>query len=923
MANKLCDPCLATGLPLLPVRYVPVPHSVKLALPGWAGGQRVTDIDLGAEHHYALRTLRSGYVYLFYAKHARGRDHWECYSVSGDGCLMKQPDARMVLPPMPEFQCSRQGHSNVRLHHLVIEQPEKCGATWIAFSEHKWSDETLKEYTDNTKLRNARMQTLHPAAMAGGAKHSHGTPATEAALNEVIEYSAAFGTDQLPHNTAAGTFSKEDGSFDANRLIRQSTRYPWYQRQGQAAQAVQSMHERASKPDGTHHTAHVLALWDAVGMAHELNGYRNDAAGWLKKYGQERELEITALNAIEGVKKALEKHAGDEASDIADNLWRWDSHRSEDRLKNTASLGAQRRANEQKLVKLWEQDAAQRVPRGLAQQRSGYVDRSAAEFDAGMKTVDASIARMRANRAADPKYAERRSQFVQRAIAGAWPKYEEKLDRPAIDKFHGHWQKLLTQADTIIDRRTEVLVKWLEAPLFIDTLEDFHPNNAADGVRFEDAVGDAIFGMGSSKAGASKIDKWVKEAKASVKTNLLWRAIALNQQDGIVAVDAALQVAAGTSQVLTSAAWTNIGAQIKWNKIADLHKKSVSLFNANRKAGVSPVNTQAIDKLLITVGDAIMKPFAKVTDTLNEKVIQTLLLLRSGVTVQAATALVEAQSRLEGVSRARLIQRLNTTKAFVAAEVTAERAELNKRWAALKATADVPDAKGFSAVKELRLGLVVAVLEGVNLWKISSHVSNDPKVQWQLRAAKMATSAACLDLAATAIKGMHSAKDLAVSFQVLKVAGGVLSCGASFIGGALDVGNMWDAGVGGQYGAATLYLTRAFAQFSGGSITLVVAVSYAAPLLEAAAARYAGSIVINAASRLATWAFAARAGLMFAGLGLSMATLAISIAIWYFSDDALQDWCEESAFGSKPQRKRFSSSELQLKALEAALLEVI
>ena len=42
----------------------------------------------------------------------------------------------------------------------------------------------------------------------------------------------------------------------------------------------------------------MLALWDAIGITHELNGYRNDAAGWLKKYGDERELQIGAFSAI-------------------------------------------------------------------------------------------------------------------------------------------------------------------------------------------------------------------------------------------------------------------------------------------------------------------------------------------------------------------------------------------------------------------------------------------------------------------------------------------------------------------------------------------------------------------------------------------------------------------------------------------------
>jgi hypothetical protein len=202
-------------------------------------------------------------------------------------------------------------------------------------------------------------------------------------------------------------------------------------------------------------------------------------------------------------------------------------------------------------------------------------------------------------------------------------------------------------------------------------------------------------------------------------------------------------------------------------------------------------------------------------------------------------------------------------------------------------------------------------------------VSTDPKVQWQLRAAKMATSAACLDVVATAIKGMNSAKDAAISFQVLKVTGGVLSGGASFIGGALDWKDAWSSGRGGSYGVAVLYGARGAFQFIGGSMTILVAVSYADPLLKQISKRYAASAVLNAGSRIAGWAFAARAGLMMTGLGFSVATLVVSGAIWYFSDDALQDWCEQSAFGRSPQKKWFSSAEVQMKALDAALLEVM
>lgn len=339
---------------------------------------------------------------------------------------------------------------------------------------------------------------------------------------------------------------------------------------------------------------------------------------------------------------------------------------------------------------------------------------------------------------------------------------------------------------------------------------------------------------------------------------------------------------------------------------------------------INPVNTRGVDKILLTVGDLFFKPFARVVDTAGEKVVQTMLLIRAGSTHTAALALVEAQARYEGVSRARLIQRLNTANAFMTDAVSSERAALNKAWTALRSTASTPAPSGaFNAAMEVRLGLVVAVLEGVNLWKLSQSVNQDAKVKWQIRAAMMATTSASLDIAANIIKGLNAASDAAVSFQVLKVSGGMLSAGASFIGGHLD----WEVTIDNwgrkRYGTAVVYGLRSLGQFVGGVLTLLTALSYAAPLLSRLSVRFASRLSVQVASRAAMWALGARAGLMLAGIWVSVGVLVISVAIWYFSDDALEDWCEESAFGKTPQSSRFANGETQMKALEKALLEVL
>jgi hypothetical protein len=937
--SNLCDQCKSIGLPILLTRYAVVPSTVKQNLPGWANGDRVKSVALGSDYKYALRTLRAGYVYLFYGKGPRGSDYWECYTVGADGSMILQPSTAMAQPQAtPLVVCKREGHSNLNVYFMVIQEPQKCGPVWIAFSEHKWSEETLARYKADKTLRDKRMQTIQPPVMAGGAKHGHGQIADAAVVKEIVEFAPRDQTHiDLPHNGNAAAVSTASGAHNTDVLVKQSTRYPWYFGDLLVDQLASRMVARGKTPDTKDKDAqpHVLALWDAVGITHELNGFRNEAAGRIKQYGDERELEITAMNAIEGVKQALQNKAANEAREAAEiGLWKWTPEDTAERMKNVQGDTPERLVRHRDLCRRWEQDALNKAPEYIARQRqfgfgfSGVMPQ--AEWLALNARVDAQLVEYTNSR--DPSTGkspqqlreERSKTWQNQAIAEAWPKYEKKLKAGAQAAFKQKYEAFLDAADKIIDARTVELIKWLEAPLFIDALEDYHDQNVGDGVAFEDVVGDAMFGIASTKTGAQLIEKWIVEAKASVKTNLVWRAIALNQKDGVAEVDAALAHAVAGAGALSVDTWANTGASVKWNKIADLYKKALSLSNANVKTGVNPVNTRGLDKVLLTVGDFFLKPFARVVDTVGEKVVQTLLLIRAGSSHTAALALVEAQARHERVSRERLVRRLNTANAFVTDAVSTERAALNKAWTGLRSTASTPSATGaFNAAMEVRLGLVVAVLEGVNLWKLSQSVNPDAKVKWQIRAAMMATTAASLDIAASAIKGLATTADAAVSFQVLKVSGGVLSAGASVIGGCLD----WGAADGEwkrrRYGLSLMYRLRAAGQWVGSALTLLTAFSYCAPLLSKLSTRFASRLAIQATSRAAIWALGARAGLMLAGIWVSVGVLVISVAIWYFSDDALEDWCEESAFGKIPQDSRFTNAEAQMKALDEALLEVL
>jgi hypothetical protein len=452
MTTQLCDNCNASGLPILPLRYAPVPTTLSPALPGWASGQRVTSVKLGSEFHYALRGLRAGYIYVFYAKNQFGANQWDCWVVTADGILVKQPNPQMAAdaPPLT-LQCSRKGHSNTRLHHLVIERPDKCGPSWIAFSQHKWSDDTLTAYTSNMKLRDARMQSFNPAEMAQGAKHSHGTPATVAALEQVLDYAVAPPEVALPYRLTVPVFSQEDGRFDPSALRRVSTLYPWLGRQGQAQADVAAMLQRAQKLDGTHNTPQLLALWDAVGTTHELSGYCNDVAGRLAQYGSERELQIACSNYLKELQTASASAAQNDAQQQHALSFSVTSQRQQGTGKAMNKLAAEhpgdpRYAEAAQLQTQWEaSNAPSYYSQRLYTALQHYHDKPWRKNVDQLKQEVASYLKSR-----DPNF----QKHVAEVRLHAWDRFEKYIDtQGALQTFKGNWDALQSNAAKLMDER--------------------------------------------------------------------------------------------------------------------------------------------------------------------------------------------------------------------------------------------------------------------------------------------------------------------------------------------------------------------------------------------------------------------------------------------------------------------------------------
>lgn len=917
--NPNCPNCNKNGLAILPVRYTVVANTVAAELPAGLGN-KVANVKL-AHHKYALRTLRQGFLYVLHEKHPRGSQvKWEVYAVSPAGTLWKQPSTAALAPISDEPSCSRSGH-NIPASVISIEKPEKCAKVWLAFSEHAWSKETFKLYeTDNT-ARERRMQTFLPATWIKARGYPHGLEATKENVEKVIEYDPKFSPSTLVGKSLP-PLSKEDGLYIKDQLSIQTSRYPMHVRRGQS-DAVCDVMAQIGMVDGKQKNAPlVIALWDSVGIARELNGYRNDAAGWVDLYGKERELEISALNIIEGVKVALEKRAAESEQSRQKFI------RSQNQIGDTAARRA-RAANLAEPLKSQELEVcdilddwrAREIPLDYATKLNAAGRYAAADRAARIREVRAEVDAFSAKREQAGK------DLVGKRESGSWSKYEDKFRPQAYQNFKTNYDAFCASADALIDQRTDDLLAWLESKYLLNALSEYSPSNLDDGVSFEDAVGDMIFGINSSKNGVKKIEAWVAEAKVT-EENLLWRAIAANQEERKEDLNKALAAAMASKEVpFTEAALNTARDNLKHvAKFADLSKKSLSLHNTLRKAGIMQVPTGGLEKLFITVGDKFFQPFLKTSiDTLGEKFVQSLLFAKVGKDYAVISKLLVAEAKVGAAARAEMLFLMGAANSVVSKRFT----NLSDAWKSLVDNADVPKANadpklagGFNEAKDLRFAMVATVLQGLLVIKLSQDASMDKKnhkLQAELLAAELSLGAALLDLAATAIKGLHGAKDAAISFQVLKVAGGGLSAYAGWIAARNDFDSSRKAR---SLKIAGLYFIKSGANLVAAGSSALATLSYAQPVFEMVVKKFPASILARSASavmgRLLLW----RALLMLGGLSFGLGVLALQLAIWYFSDDELQTWCEESPFGLLPKKPR-PKPELQMKNFEHALMEVL
>lgn len=932
--DQKCTNCEKTGLPILPVRYSVLPKNVKALMPKGINGARVTDVALNA-HHYGLRTLREGWVYLFYEVGPRGSRYWEAYKVTSDGRLWKQT---LPLPRMPITHpaCAQRAIA-IPMDLIAIERPEKCTArVFVGFSEHAWHKEVFDRYASDNTLMQARMQFIEPSKwITGGTDaNGHAIVATTQAIDDVIEYMPGFDPKSLVLPDDKQSFSDEKGKYKEDWLKREVTRYPTFIRQASPASASQAllklMKQIGKKDQGpdSNHPPMMLALWDGIGNVHELNGFRGDPASWFDLYvTKERPLQVGALQGIDAAHAIVQSrtdqdlHSRETMAQQAHAMTPLSQPEAQSALaaQRTRALASAdpRRATQ---INAYYDDmswmAANNIPASyerrlvqLAQSTSAASANSRMLYTGAQRDQLMSGARTYAQ--AQPGAHDRNLAAMRRYN---WSKYETRLKRQDVDDFRKNYKALQSTVFDLQESRSADVGKWLNAKLFLDTLEDYQSTDLVDAAAFELVISDGLAGIGSTPKGKAILDALVTQWDPAQQGSLVWRVVAMNQKDACQELGQLLKTAlakkdmsleSGQGQTSTEhspGVAAVISASGMIGKLNGHYKNLAKLALESDPKKITPLGALfkrlEVDRFGLTVGDAIFAKFRinQLGDFVGEKIIQTVLLQRAGVSYSDSLELVRQQAKLEMLSRKETIERLLKARSLwrTGAPANAPKATqaLNDVWNSMKSTDD-----GVKALRSSRIAVVAALLEAVNFYKlITGAPDRDTKIKLVQSGASMLSS-----LITITMTPYYAALKNSIRSQSWKLVGSGLSSFGTFISAWIDAEKVSDAFDRNKYGSLGIYTAKAVIGGAAGMAILIDTTSTAAPLLKKLAQRY-GKVVVIEAVEIVTKRVIALAALrivgMLAGWEATIGLLVLQGMADWLTPNELESWCSRCAFGT-------------------------
>ncbi|TXK61039.1 T6SS effector BTH_I2691 family protein [Alkalisalibacterium limincola] len=276
------------GLPILPVRYGLVrspnlPGLRKLEGPLAKHEMGVESIAIDSEdpYGYALRTLRTGWVYVF----DENRGELDVYQVSDRGFLFRhtlwstEQDSDAPLP------CSDVGHQGAASLITIPNANRATKPVWISYSPVRWTMAVEDEHRSDGALRERHMVKFDPAQWLGGNSHDGAAPIQEVGRH-VLELSYLS---------------------DSSSLLRRALPWAALPRAGgdSLARMIQHSAERLAPGKGL-----LLALPDPEGIASDLAEVMNhELESYIESYDSETRRKIAVCEAIEKLEFVVREDA--------------------------------------------------------------------------------------------------------------------------------------------------------------------------------------------------------------------------------------------------------------------------------------------------------------------------------------------------------------------------------------------------------------------------------------------------------------------------------------------------------------------------------------------------------------------------------------------------------------------------------------
>ncbi|KVE63680.1 hypothetical protein WI97_18320 [Burkholderia vietnamiensis] len=905
-------------------------------------GPGVMDIALTA-HHYSLRTLREGWLYLFYEKGARGSNYWEAYRVTEDGRLWKQT---IPVPSVPKTDpACAQGGGAVPMDVISIEKPEKATRVFIAFSEYPWIKEVFQKYATDAKLRGERMQVIMPASwiqsgsgMFGMKKGEagHATVATQAGIDQIVEYQPGLKADLLAPPAKPIAIDEYGRATDDTIWEQEATRYPLYIRQtspsGSAStDLVKLMNEIGENAGGPPHKPMLLALWDGIGIAHELAGFHNDPAGMLMRYTSMQPLRVDAVQSIEAAERAVRSGAA-----LSESLLR--------KGMMSAALGAG--------------DGGIMAPSALE-----MID------NAGQLTP------------------------AEKQAAGdkAWRKYQASLKGGKWPNSFSTWfDKITSKCEELQKQRVPDRDAWLSSDAFRHALNDYHPDDAGDGMAFHGVIDEAYAGLSATNAGLRIVEKLINNMDPTDERSYFWRAFAYNQMDIRQEMRTFLtrvQATKSESIVDQAASWyetkqASFYVDLSYLKsFVKFYEKVEDIFKHERAGSATerPLKALGIERLTLWSGRALINVFGPISRSVGGMLIKGALMVRGGLVLEDAKRIVVKLAAWEGQMDAAMSKAiwdikaknpsLNPMQIRAQAYVTLANddrgALVRKLYAEARLT---PNASRDKAAASVKLSGALFIIEMMNyflLWTKPNKTATD----------ELAIASGTLSLVGAGLNtynkwlGGFGKSAASATLASMKVTASCLSGISSFISVTTDAMKVASGLTSGNYKQASFYFIKGIFDLGSGVATVLTAISSSAALLmrsgslspgkirfvgrlsagiAGAQARIEGRAANVAAEKMeayvanavlkGTRAYAgetvamglaaevsAGGWLMFSGRMILIATgwevavvlTVITLVYNYFTPDDLENWLSSSPFGTAPDKAR--TLEKQQAAFESAL----